>query len=108
MAPDGQQHATDPPAPVGLARGHQVTTITRVTMNTSAPMPGTPNPASTVARTIPPAVRPACRSRTCARLPVMLPVGTPAGGLGEQPQQQRVQLRVIARDRGDLVDLRQP
>ena len=25
-----------------------------------------------------------------------------------QPQQQRVQLRVIARRRGDLVDLRQP
>ena len=28
-----------------------------------------------------------------------------AGGLGVQPQEQRVQLRVIARRRGDLVDL---
>ena len=32
----------------------------------------------------------------------------PAGGLGVQPQQQRVQLRVITGSRGDLVDLRQP
>jgi hypothetical protein len=33
---------------------------------------------------------------------------TAAGGLGMQPQQQRVQIRVVARVGGDLVDLRQP
>jgi hypothetical protein len=32
---------------------------------------------------------------------------SPAGGLGVQPQDQRVELMVIARGRGDLVDLRQ-
>src|ERR1017187_3227295 len=33
---------------------------------------------------------------------------TAAGGLGMQPQQQRVQIRVVARVGGALVDLRQP
>jgi hypothetical protein len=31
-----------------------------------------------------------------------------AGGIGVQPQQQRVQLRVVPGGRGGLVDLRQP
>jgi hypothetical protein len=32
----------------------------------------------------------------------------PAGRLGVEPQQQGVQLRIVARSRGDLVDLCQP